>query len=155
MDAASRTEVVPNEVLVEKISAHPLFRREQLQLLARHEGEERALARAHGAIALEPLVELALYFELDAAAMAAAGVFHLLVATASLAPSMTKIAPVIRSTVPTRRSLARSQFVPRLASNATATLTSVPWTLKSSPSNRICGTGGPAARSTNCGRNGE
>src|SRR5689334_12941525 len=152
MDAAGLAEVVPDDVLVEEVGAHLRLWRGELQVFARHETEQRPLARAHRAIALQRLLEIAFHFELDAAAVAAARVLHLFPATASLAPSARKRAPVMRWSTATRRSLARNQRVPRLASRATATLTSVPWMLKSRPSSRICGTGGPAARSTNCGR---
>src|SRR5919197_3386607 len=73
-------------------------------------------------------------------------------ATASLAPSVTKIAPVRRCSSETAPGFARSRRVVPLASSATATFTTVPWTSKSRPSSTICPTAGPAAGSTNCGR---
>src|SRR5688572_15705276 len=76
MDAAGRAEMMLDDVLVERVDLGVLLGSEETEVLARHEPEERSLARADGAIAGHHLLELAFDLELHACAMAAALVFH-------------------------------------------------------------------------------
>jgi hypothetical protein len=63
MNAAYRAEAVLDEVPIEGISAGGVFRRQQFQLCARYEPQQRALARTDRAIAGDGVVDLALDFE--------------------------------------------------------------------------------------------
>src|SRR5688572_22388039 len=53
MDAAVRAKTVLDDVLIEQVGGRVIFGRAQAQLFARHEPEERALAGANRAIALQ------------------------------------------------------------------------------------------------------
>src|SRR5690606_14928009 len=73
---AGRTEMVLDRMAVERVGGQRRLRRLQSELPARHEPEQIALAAAMRAIAFHHFVELALHFEADLPAMAAALMAH-------------------------------------------------------------------------------
>src|SRR5262245_21090334 len=76
MHPAGRAEAVPDAVLVEGVRGRVGIRRQQLQLLARHEPHDGALALADRAVAGRGALDRAFDFEPDAAAMTTAVVEH-------------------------------------------------------------------------------
>src|SRR5690606_20843277 len=76
MDAALGAEAMLDGVGVEGVRAAVLFRRGEPEIGARHEPQQRALALAHRAVAVDHRADLAVDLEGDAAAMAASLVFH-------------------------------------------------------------------------------
>src|SRR5689334_3463841 len=74
--AARGTEVVLDDVLVEHVRRHVLGLRPQLELLARHEPQQRSLALAHRAVARQHFADLAFHVVGDLAAMTAASIVH-------------------------------------------------------------------------------
>src|ERR1700687_486005 len=76
MNAACPAEMVPDEMLVERIRANIFFRGEQAQVFARHEPQERAFARADRAVARHRLGDFTFNLECDLAAVTATLVEH-------------------------------------------------------------------------------
>ncbi|MNC84810.1 hypothetical protein D3C83_03780 [compost metagenome] len=75
-DAAVRTEAVPDDVLVERIGGSVPVGRQQPELVAGYEPQERALSLAHGTVARHRSLEIALHLVADLSAVAAALIFH-------------------------------------------------------------------------------
>src|SRR4051812_6875628 len=76
MNAARRTEAMLDDVLVEQVRARIRFRRQQLQLLAWHEPQQRAAALANGAVARHGAFDITFHLERDVAAVTTSFVFH-------------------------------------------------------------------------------
>ena len=69
-------KAVLDDVLVERVGADVLFRREHVQLFARHKPQERSFAGTHRAIARHRPIEIAFYLERNLAAVTATLVLH-------------------------------------------------------------------------------
>jgi len=76
MDAAGRAKAMFNDMLVERVGADIVFRRNQAHLIARHKPQERAFTAAHGAIARHRAGEFAFDFKGYLAAVTATFVLH-------------------------------------------------------------------------------
>src|SRR5262245_17054731 len=76
MHAAIRAEAVLDDVAVERVRRHVALGRQQLELLARHEPHDGALALADRAVAGHAALDRAFDAELDAAAVTASVVQH-------------------------------------------------------------------------------
>src|SRR5690606_33196696 len=74
--AAALAELMLNDVLVERIGTQAVGTTLQGELLAGYECQQKALAAAMRAVALDHCVELGFEFERDIAAMAAPRIFH-------------------------------------------------------------------------------
>jgi hypothetical protein len=76
VNTARLAKAVLDNVLVERVRADVLFRCEHVQLLARHEPQERSFARTHRAIACHRAIELAFDLERNLPAVTATLVLH-------------------------------------------------------------------------------
>jgi hypothetical protein len=76
VNATGSAKMVLDNVLVERICAEVLFRRQQAKLFARHKPHERSFAGTHGAIASHCPIEFAFYLERNFTAVTAAFVLH-------------------------------------------------------------------------------
>jgi hypothetical protein len=76
MDAASRAEVMPDDVLVKCVGAYLVLGRKQSHLVPWNEPKKRSLSRADGTIAIHHLGEFPFDLISDLSAVTAAFVNH-------------------------------------------------------------------------------